>query len=219
MDRRDSVNNSKDAAHRRAVLVDNGHAWLAQRYAIDWVQYRTVDGVRTTWKGPEDKDDSYFCYDQPIYSVAAGKVVDMADGLPDNVPHSGKYAVSIDFNNAAGNQPRPGSPISSTAPRRLRNTSNVPSLGGMRWRPNAASLTCRPISKATVHKTRATPITRRGQETALPIGMSVAWSSGQSDSRSPSFAGFRRAPRSPGTIASKGGAVSGNGKASPWQTF
>ena len=32
-------------------------------------------------------------------------------------------------------------------------------------------------------------------------------------------AGFRRAPRSPGTIASKGGAVSGNGKASPWQPF
>jgi hypothetical protein len=118
-------------------------------------------------------------------------------------------------------QPRPGSPISSTAPRRLRNTSNVPSLGGMRWRPNTASLTCRPISKATVHKTRATPITRRGQETALPIGISrsVASSSGQSDSRSPSFAGFRRAPRSPGTIASKGGAVSGNGKASPWQPF
>jgi hypothetical protein len=99
----DSVNNRPDAAHRRAVLVDDGHAWLAQRYAIDWVQYQTVDGVRTTWKGPEDKNDSYFCYNQPIYSVAAGKVVDMADGLPDNVPHSGKYAISIDFNNAAGN--------------------------------------------------------------------------------------------------------------------
>ena len=99
----DSVNNSKHAAHRRAVLVDNGQAWLAQRYAIDWVQYRTVDGVRTTWHGPEDKNESYFCYDRPIYSVAAGKVVDMADGLPENVPHSGKYAISIDFNNAAGN--------------------------------------------------------------------------------------------------------------------
>lgn len=99
----DSVNNRKDAAHRRAVLVDNGHAWLAQRYAIDWVQYQTVDDVRTTWKGPEDENESYFCYNQPIYSVAAGKVVDMADGLPENVPHSGKYAISIDFNNAAGN--------------------------------------------------------------------------------------------------------------------
>jgi hypothetical protein len=99
----DAVNNMKNAAHRRAVLVDNGHAWLAQRYAIDWVQYQTVNGVRTTWKGPEDKNESYFCYNQPIYSVAAGKVVDMADGLPENVPHSGKYAISIDFNNAAGN--------------------------------------------------------------------------------------------------------------------
>jgi Peptidase family M23 len=99
----DSVNNRPAAAHRRAVLVDDGHAWLAQRYAIDWVQYQTVDGVRTTWKGPEDKNESYFCYNQPIYSVAAGKVVGMADGLPDNVPHSGKYAIAIDANNAAGN--------------------------------------------------------------------------------------------------------------------
>ncbi len=99
----DSVNNGPDAAHRRAVLVDNGHAWIAQRFAIDWVQYQMVDGVRTTWKGPEDKNDSYFCYGKPIYNVAAGKVVDMSDGMPENVPHSGKYAIPIDFNNAAGN--------------------------------------------------------------------------------------------------------------------
>ena len=98
-----SANNRPDAAHRRAVLVDNGHAWLAQRYAIDWVQYQTVDGKRTTWKGPEDKNDSYFCYNQSIYSVAAGKVVDASDGMAENVPHSRKYAVPIDFNNAAGN--------------------------------------------------------------------------------------------------------------------
>ncbi|MBV8590865.1 MAG: M23 family metallopeptidase [Acetobacteraceae bacterium] len=99
----DSANNRPDAAHRRAVLIDNGHAWLAQRYAIDWVQYQTVDGKRTTWKGPEDKNESYFCYNQPIYSVAAGRVVDASDGMAENVPHSGKYAVPIDFNNAAGN--------------------------------------------------------------------------------------------------------------------
>jgi Peptidase family M23 len=99
----DAANARRDAAHRRAVLIDNGHAWLAQRYAIDWVQYQTVDGKRTTWKGPEDKNDSYFCYNQPIYSVAAGKVVDMSDGMAENTPHSGGYAVPLDFNNAAGN--------------------------------------------------------------------------------------------------------------------
>ena len=99
----DSVNNRPDAAHRRAVLVENGHAWLAQRFAIDWVQYQAVDGVRTTWKGPENKNESYFCYSQPIYSVADGKVIDMADGLPENEPHSGKYAIVIGADNAAGN--------------------------------------------------------------------------------------------------------------------
>ena len=63
----DSVNNGKDAAHRRAILVIDGKPWIAQRYAIDWVQVETVDGKVTTWKGPEDKNASYFCYDQPIY--------------------------------------------------------------------------------------------------------------------------------------------------------
>jgi hypothetical protein len=99
----DSVNNLPDAAHRRAVIVDSGHAWLAQRHAIDWVQIQTAGGEATTWNGPEDKNESYFCYNQPIYSVAAGKVVDMSDGVPENVPHSGAYVVALDFNNAAGN--------------------------------------------------------------------------------------------------------------------
>ncbi len=99
----DSVNNRPDAAHRRAVLIDNGHAWLAQRFAIDWVQIETVNGAATTFKGPEDKNESYFCYDRPIYSVAPGRVVEASDGMAENVPHSGKYAVAIDFNNAAGN--------------------------------------------------------------------------------------------------------------------
>ena len=99
----DSVNNGPDAAHRRTILITDGRPWLAQRYAIDWVQIQKVDGAYTTWKGAEDKNESYFCYDQPIYSVAAGKVVGMADGLPQNIPHSGKYTVELTFDNAAGN--------------------------------------------------------------------------------------------------------------------
>jgi hypothetical protein len=99
----DSLSNAADAAHRRAILITDGRAFLAQRYAIDWVQIQKIDGTYTTWKGPEDKNESYFCYDQPIYSVATGTVVDMADGLPENVPHSGKYAVELGFDNAGGN--------------------------------------------------------------------------------------------------------------------
>jgi len=99
----DSVHNTPDAAHRRAIAVEGGRPWLAQRYAIDWVQFKTVDGVRTTWTGPQDRNESYFCYDQPIHSVAAGKVVGTLDGLAENVPHSGKFAFPLDFINAAGN--------------------------------------------------------------------------------------------------------------------
>ena len=100
----DSVNNRSDAAHRRAVLVDNGHAWLAQCYAIDWVQYRTNDGVGATWKGPEDKERQLFLL-QPTDSQRGGRQSGrrMTDGRPENVPHSGRYAIPIDANNAAGN--------------------------------------------------------------------------------------------------------------------
>jgi len=69
----DSTHNGPDAAHRRAILFNGGRAFIAQRYAIDWVRYRLVDGVGTTWSGPEDKNSSYFCYDAPIYSMTPGK--------------------------------------------------------------------------------------------------------------------------------------------------
>jgi hypothetical protein len=99
----DSVHNTSDAAHRRTVLLLGGKPWLAQRYAIDWVRYRMINGTATTWSGPEDRNSSYFCYDAPIYSVADGTVVEAMDGLTENTPHSGKYAVDINFVNAGGN--------------------------------------------------------------------------------------------------------------------
>lgn len=99
----DSVHNDPDAAHRRTILLEGGRPWLAQRYAIDWVRYRIEKGTATTWSGREDQNRSYFCYDNPIYSVAEGTVVDAMDGIPENVPHSGKYAVALTFINAGGN--------------------------------------------------------------------------------------------------------------------
>ncbi len=89
--------------HRRALMVEGGQAWLAQRYAIDFAQFHMVDGKAFTWKGPEDKNANYFCYDQPIHSVAPGKVVQVMDGLPENVPHSGKLAIDLTWQNAGGN--------------------------------------------------------------------------------------------------------------------
>jgi|SRR5271169_5923235 len=89
--------------HRRALMVEGGEAWLAQRYAIDFAKFHIVDGKAFTWKGPEDANSSYFCYDQPIHSVAPGKVVEVMDGVPENVPHSGKLAIELTWQNAGGN--------------------------------------------------------------------------------------------------------------------
>jgi len=95
--------NGPDSYHRRALMVEGGHAWLAQRYAIDFAMFHMVNGKAFTWKGPENQNSSYFCYDQPIYSVAPGKVVEVLDGLPENVPHSGKLAIDLTWQNAGGN--------------------------------------------------------------------------------------------------------------------
>ena len=43
----DSVHNRPDAAHRRTILLVGGQPWLAQRYAIDWVRYRIINGTAT----------------------------------------------------------------------------------------------------------------------------------------------------------------------------
>ena len=99
----DSSHNSPDAAHRRTIAVVDGKAWLAQRYAIDWVQYRMSDGVAGTSSGPEDHNSSYYCYDAPVLSSTAGKVVGLLDGIPENVPHSEKKAVDINLINVGGN--------------------------------------------------------------------------------------------------------------------
>ena len=99
----DSVHNGVDAAHRRTILLLGGEPWLAQRYAIDWVRYRMNNGTAVTWSGKEDENSSYICYGEPIHSVADGKVVEALDGIRENIPHSGKYAVSLNFINAGGN--------------------------------------------------------------------------------------------------------------------
>jgi peptidase M23-like protein len=63
--------------HRRALMVEGGHAWPAQRYAIDFAKFHMVEGKAFTWKGPEDQNSSYFCYDDEIHNVAPGTVTEV----------------------------------------------------------------------------------------------------------------------------------------------
>jgi len=91
---------SNTSAHRRAMLPMNGQPHIGQRYAIDWIQLGD-DGA--SYSGDKSKNSSYHAWDQEIHAVADGKIVEVKDGIPENVPNSGKLAVPITSDTLAGN--------------------------------------------------------------------------------------------------------------------
>ena len=96
---------SNTSAHRRAMLPVNGQPHIGQRYAIDWIQLGD-DGKAFT--GDEHDNKSYHAWDQEIHAVADGKIVEVKDGIPENVPNSGKIAVQITYDTLAGQSHHPG---------------------------------------------------------------------------------------------------------------
>src|SRR6202046_2584732 len=91
---------SNTSAHRRAMLPIDGRPHIGQRYAIDWIQLGD-DGKAFT--GDEHDNKSYHAWDQEIHAVADGKIVEVKDGIPENVPNSGKLAVPITYDTLSGN--------------------------------------------------------------------------------------------------------------------
>jgi hypothetical protein len=91
---------SNTSAHRRAMLPINGQPHIGQRYAIDWIQ---LGGDGNSFTGDQRKNSSYHAWDQEIHAVANGKIVAVKDGIPENVPNSGKTAVPITYETLAGN--------------------------------------------------------------------------------------------------------------------
>jgi len=91
---------SNSSAHRRAILLFNGMPKIGQRYAVDWVQLGP-DGK--TFHGDERKNTSYYAYDHLVRAVADGTVVEVKDGIAENVPNSGKIATQIAEATLAGN--------------------------------------------------------------------------------------------------------------------
>jgi hypothetical protein len=68
--------------HRRAIIPLDGQARIAQRYAIDWIKmgddgkaFRDDPRINANWYG----------YGADILAVADGTIVDVKDGVPDNV--------------------------------------------------------------------------------------------------------------------------------------
>jgi Peptidase family M23 len=91
---------SNTSPHRRSILPIDGQPHIGQRYALDWIQLGD-DGQSFT--GDQHKNSSYHAWDQEIHAVADGEIVEVKDGLPENVPNSGKLAVQITSDTLAGN--------------------------------------------------------------------------------------------------------------------
>lgn len=72
-------------AHRGATLSIDGTVRVPERYAIDYVQ---LNDENRLFSGPLNENSSYPYFGDPIYSAAAGKVVRVRDGLPEQTPGS-----------------------------------------------------------------------------------------------------------------------------------
>lgn len=91
---------SNTSGHRQALIPIDGHAAIAQRFAIDWVQLRD-DGK--TFQGDEKDNKNYLAYGHEAYAVADGVVTETKDGIPENVPGINSRAVPITLETVGGN--------------------------------------------------------------------------------------------------------------------
>jgi murein DD-endopeptidase len=91
---------SNTSVHRRALIPINGHAYISQRLAIDWVQ-AYPDGKM--YKGDPSDNRNYRAYGAEIHAVADGVVTQVGDGIPQNTPGSKSPAVPITLETVGGN--------------------------------------------------------------------------------------------------------------------
>jgi hypothetical protein len=78
-----SPSNTSD--HRRSLTAIDGHAYIAQRFAIDW---QLIGKNGNVYHDDEHRNENFWSFGQPVHSVAPGDVVAILDSIPDNTPHS-----------------------------------------------------------------------------------------------------------------------------------
>ena len=91
---------SATSGHRRALVVIDGRAVIAQRFAIDWV--RLHDNGKT-FEGDSLDNKNYLAYGSDALAVADGIVAETKDSIQQNVPGEMSRAVPITLETVAGN--------------------------------------------------------------------------------------------------------------------
>jgi murein DD-endopeptidase MepM/ murein hydrolase activator NlpD len=86
--------------HRRALIPVDGKVRIAQRFAIDWMCL----GPDGRLFHDDSKSNANFCaYGAEVLAVAAGRISDLKDGLPDNAGSNEASSRSITLDNVVGN--------------------------------------------------------------------------------------------------------------------
>jgi len=88
-----------DTHHRRGLLTINGHAYIGERFAIDWLRITPTGDFHT---GDARENKNYPGYGSEVIAVADGVITEALDRIPENTPGS-TNAVSITLENICGN--------------------------------------------------------------------------------------------------------------------
>jgi murein DD-endopeptidase MepM/ murein hydrolase activator NlpD len=91
---------SNTNSHRRTLVVVNGKARIAQRFATDWTRIG-ADGL--AFRGDPAKNANWSPYGAEVLAVANATVVAVKDGIPENDPTVDKKAVPITLETVGGN--------------------------------------------------------------------------------------------------------------------
>ncbi len=91
---------SNTNSHRGTLVVVNGKARIAQRFATDWTRIGP-DGQ--AFRGDPSNNSNWSPYGVEVLAVADAMVVDTHDGVPENDPTSDKKAVPITLETVGGN--------------------------------------------------------------------------------------------------------------------
>ena len=86
--------------HRRTLIPVDGKARIAQRFAIDWMRLGP-DG--RLFHGDSSANANFYSYGAEVLAVAAGRVVDLKDGLAENVGTNERSRRVITLDNVVGN--------------------------------------------------------------------------------------------------------------------
>jgi hypothetical protein len=91
---------SNTSEHRRSVVFVDGKAWIAQRFAIDWLR---IGPNGQAFAGDPARLQNWAPYGAAVLAVADGRIVDEKDGVPENDPTAAAKAVPINLATAGGN--------------------------------------------------------------------------------------------------------------------